>query len=73
MKTAINIIKEFMDMKPGLNFLRNVHRIACALETIVTHLNGIAESLSALEMNVKELKVEIEAVSWVAETSDYKR
>jgi hypothetical protein len=29
-----NIIKEFMDMKPGTNFLRNVGRIADALERL---------------------------------------
>lgn len=54
MKTAMNIIKEFMDMKPGLNFLQNVNRIACALETIATHLHNVTETLNAIKMNVKE-------------------
>ena len=36
-----NIIKEFMDMKPGAKFLENVGRVANALERIADHMDAI--------------------------------
>lgn len=40
-----NIIREFMDMKPGAGFLRNIERIARALELIAAHLITISNTL----------------------------
>jgi len=38
-----NVIKEFMDMKPGARFLENIGRIATALERIADYLGEVRD------------------------------
>lgn len=52
---SINIIREFMDMKQGVGFLRNIERIARALELIAAHLITISNILERSDPSLESL------------------